>query len=302
MFQLETSLAESNHILSQRDALLSGMDDGLIAWDSNNRLSYMNQQAEKLLGFDKDRVIGKSLESMLLFPPLLQAAISQEQPLSRVDITFECLERFIEATVSLKPVAHESYLLFFHPPETAKAHLQHRAGSNIRLSFDSFIARSNQMKQVITIAKRASKTASPVLLLGENGTGKRQLAMAIHNQGLRNHGPFICVNCQDLSMDQMMRELFGTDEGEGQSSKAEQANGGTLYLEHIECLSKPAQTMLLQMLRNNTTSRYQSNRLIPVRLNLICSSQLDPQTLLQQVHFSHQLYYAISPIELHIPP
>lgn len=300
MLQLEVSLSESNYIISQRDALFAGVDNGLIAWDSDNRISYINEQAEHLLNIDKQLIVGKSLTSMLLFPPLLQTAINEAQPLVRVAITFECAGDFIEATVSLKPVADKSYLLFLHPLEINSAHSQHQAGSNVRLSFDSFVTQSPQMKQLITIAKRTCKSNSSLLLLGENGTGKRQLAMAIHNHGLRSHGPFISVNCAGFEAEQMMTELFGNDNEH--PAKVEQANGGTLYLEHIEGLTPPAQAQLLHLLKSNTIHHYQSNRLIVVRLNLICSSQLDVDTLLQKIHFSRQLYYEISPLELRIPP
>lgn len=302
MLKLEGSLSESNSILSQRDALLAGIDEGLIAWDSYNRISYINEQAEHLLNIEKQQIVGKSLKSMLLFPPLIQTAISEEQSLVRVDVTFECAGNFIEATVSLKAVADKSYLLFLHPLEINRADSQHQAGSNVRLSFDYFVAQSPQMKQLITIAKRTCKSNSSLLLLGENGIGKRQLAMSIHNHGLRSHGPFISVNCAGFEADQMMIELFGSDNDQDHPAKVEQANGGTLYLEHIESLTPLAQAQLLHMLKNDTIHYHQSKRMILVRLNLICSSQLDVDTLLQQIHFSRQLYYAISPVELRMPP
>lgn len=301
MLKLESSLSESNYILSQRNALLASIDEGVIAWDSYNRISYINEQAEYLLNVDKRMIVGKSLKSMLLFPPLVQMAISEAQPLVRVDVTFECAGDFIEASVSLQPVADKSYLLFVHPPEKNRARSQHQAGSNVRLSFDSFIAQSPKMKQLITIAKRTCKSNSSLLLLGENGTGKRHLAMAIHNHGLRSHGPFISVNCAGFEAEQIMTELFGSD-NDDHPAKLEQANGGTLYLEHIESLTPPAQAQLLHMLKNKTIHRYQSKRIIVVRLNLICSSQLDVDTLLQKVYFSRQLYYEISHVELRIPP
>lgn len=302
MLKLESTLSESNYILSQRDALLAGIDEGVIAWDSYNRISYINEQAKHLLNIDKQQIVGKSLKSILLFPPLVQTAINEAQPLVRVDVTFECEGDFIEATVSLQPIADKSYLLFVHPPELNRARSQHQAGSNVRLSFDSFVAQSPQMKQLITIAKRACKSNSSLLLLGENGTGKRHLAMAIHNHGLRSHGPFISVNCAGFEADQMMTELFGSEDGQDHPGKVEQANGGTLYLEHIESLTPPAQAQLLHMLKNNTIYRYQSKSMMIVRLNLICSSQLDVDTLLQQIYFSRQLYYGISPVELRMPP
>ncbi|MCG7588688.1 dihydroxyacetone kinase operon transcriptional regulator DhaR, partial [Photobacterium sp. OFAV2-7] len=300
--QLEKNLADSNIILSQRDAVLECMDDGLIAWDHNSCITFINNQAADIFKLQKDRVIGTLLHEIIMLPPLIKSGIENQNTLSHIDITFECQGDFIEALVTLRPLNDGSFLFFLHPLETFRKLAQRQLGGNVRLSFDSLTADSVKMKQVLMLAKRAAKSNNPILLRGEEGIGKRQLALAIHDTSKMNSGPFITVNCQAIQPEKMVKELLGTDEGEGQASKFELANGGTLYLEHVEFLCSEVQSALLQILKSNLAMRANSSRMIPVNFQLITCTRADLELYVSQHSFRRQLYYAISPVEINIPP
>ncbi|WCE31727.1 dihydroxyacetone kinase operon transcriptional regulator DhaR [Vibrio sp. SCSIO 43137] len=299
---IDKTLTESNQILCQRNAVLECMDDGVVSWDKDERITFVNQVASEKLKLNKDKVLYKPFREMVTLPPALKNGWEQRKKISHVDVIIECQGDFIEVLATLRPLSDGGCLLFIHPLETIRRLAQRQLGANADLSFDSLVAHSKKMKQVITLAKRAAKVKDPVLLRGESGVGKGQIAMALHNYSQNSEGPFLTVNCKSIAPENMLRTLFGTDEGEGAASKFELANGGTLYLEQVEYLSEEAQSALLQMLKTNILVRDSSSRMIPVNFQLITSTNVDLEQYVSKHNFRRQLYYAIGAIELMIPP
>lgn len=302
LLQLESSLSDSNLLLGQRNAVLECMDDGIIAWDQDLRITLINNQAASKFKLEKDRVIGIHLEKIIMLPPVIKSGIQARQKLSHLEITFECQGEFIEALVTLRPLHDGGFLFFLHPLETMRRFAQRHIGNNVELSFDSLVTNSKKMKKIQTIAKRAAKTNDPILLRGEDGVGKNKIALAMHHLSDKSKGPFITINCKSMQPENMVRELLGTDDGEGQASKFELANGGTIYLEQVEFLCSEVQSALLQMLKTNLLIRANSNRMIPINFQLITCTSADLEQYVNQGTFRRHLYYAISAIELNIPP
>ncbi|GLO60329.1 sigma-54-dependent Fis family transcriptional regulator [Vibrio sp. MACH09] len=299
---IDKTLTESNQILCQRNAVLECMDDGVISWDKDERITFVNLVASEKLQLKKDEVLYRPLREVITLPPALKNGLETRKKLSHLDVIIECQSDFVELLVTLRPLSDGGCQLFIHPLEAIRRLAQRQLGANADLSFDSLVANSKKMKQVITLAKRAAKVKDPVLLRGESGVGKGQIAMALHNHSLFNKGPFLTVNCKSIAPENMLRTLFGTDEGEGVASKIELVNGGTLYLERVEYLSGEAQSALLQTLKTNILVRDNSSRMIPVNFQLITSTSADLEQYVSKQNFRRQLYYAIGAIELMIPP
>lgn len=302
LLQLERHLSDANILLGQRNAVLECMDDGIIAWDQDLRITLINNQAASKFKLEKDRVIGIPLEKLIMLPPIIKSGILARKKLSHLEITFESQGEFIEALVTLRPLHDGSFLFFLHPLETMRRFAQRHIGSNVELSFNSLVTHSKKMQKIQTIAKRAAKANDPILLKGEDGVGKNKIALAIHHLSDKNKGPFITINCKSIAPENMLKELLGSDDGEGQASKFELARGGTIYLEQIEFLCTEVQSALLQMLKTNLLMRANSNRMIPIDFQLITSTTADLEQYVNQGSFRRQLYYTISSVELDIPP
>jgi len=291
-----------NRLTCAHNATLECMDDGLLAWDEENRITMVNHQSERLLNIKASQVLDKEIFSVLRFPPNVLNSIESGATINRKLTTVEVRGEFVEAIITLRPLKDGTHLLFLHPIDKIRELAQQQIGGSARYTFSTLPVISRKMKHVITLAKRAIKSKSPILITGDEGVGKATLAMAIHNESAYKEGPFITLNCRSINTEQLVKETLGYDEGQGMPSKFELAHGGTLFLEKVEHLSPDLQAVLLKLLKTRLTSRSDSLRLIPVDFQLITSTASDISEYVTQRSFGRQLYYEISSNELHILP
>ena len=291
-----------NRLMCTHNATMECMDDGILSWNDENRITMVNYQAERLLNINTLEVIDKDVFSIMRFPPNILTKIDSKEIIRRKQTTVEVNGEFIEAIITLRPLSDGAYLLFVHPIDKIRELAQQQIGGSARYTFDTLPAISRSMKHIITVAKRATKSKAPIFITGEEGVGKTDLAMAIHNESDFKEGPFITLNCRSVNSEQMIRETLGYDEDSGLPSKFELAHSGSLYLEKIEYLCPELQAVILKLLKTGLVSRSDSQRLIPVKFQLITSSSSDINEYVAQRSFGRQLYYEISSNELHIPP
>lgn len=164
------------------------------------------------------------------------------------------------------------------------------------------------MEQVLATAGRVAATDANILLLGENGTGKSQLAAHIHKTSHRSDKPFVVVDLGSLSENLFESELFGhvkgafTDAREDRAGRFEEAKGGTIFLDEIGNLPLALQSKLLTVIQERRVTRVGSNKAIPVDVRLICATNLDIDKMVADKQFRQDLLYRINTIELILPP
>jgi arginine utilization regulatory protein len=176
-----------------------------------------------------------------------------------------------------------------------------------RFTFDSIIGNSPALKQVIDSAKRATRTSSYVLIVGETGTGKELFAQSIHNGSSRFSAPFISQNCAALPDNLIESLLFGTKRGAftgaiDQPGLFEQANGGTLLLDEINSLNLNLQAKLLCVLQEKTIRRVGDTKDIPVDVRVIANTNEEPIYAIRNNHLREDLYYRLGVVTIFIPP
>ncbi|MGY3945196.1 dihydroxyacetone kinase operon transcriptional regulator DhaR [Aeromonas tecta] len=302
LLQMETLMQESQHHLSELYALLDGMDDGVLAWDPQGKLRYLNALAARRLRLDPDLCLGQPLEQHLLLPQRLRLAIEGQTPLSHVEVTLERAGEFINALISLKPLPGPdgvSFIALLHPLDRLRAINQLRQTVP---ELTALVGESSAMRKLLRHARQAAQSQGPILLRGEEEVGKVQLAEAIHFGSERAAGPLIILNCQALPSDRMALELMGSDEaGQERAGKFELAHGGTLVLEQIEYLPAPMQAALLQLLKTGRIQRFDSARILPLKLRIIATSSAALEQRVQEGQFGRQLLYALQACELWVP-
>ncbi|TPW17231.1 MAG: Fis family transcriptional regulator [Halothiobacillaceae bacterium] len=172
----------------------------------------------------------------------------------------------------------------------------------------NLIGESKAFERVMVDIGKYSKCAAPVLILGETGTGKEQIARAIHYQSVDDGKPFVAVNCGALPDNLVENELFGhsrgayTDAKESQAGLIEQAEGGTLFLDEIEALTHKGQVVLLRFLQDYEYRPLGSQRSRQAHLRLITASNEPLEQLIGDGCFRKDLYYRLNILSLHLPP
>ncbi|NGZ14731.1 PTS-dependent dihydroxyacetone kinase operon transcriptional regulator DhaR [Vibrio aestuarianus] len=288
-----------NSLLSAHNAALDYMEDGVITWDSEQIISYVSPQVGTLLNVDGNTLLGRNIFRAIRFAPHVTRNIEQEESVRRHQTTFEIDDQFVEAVVTYQYSSDGTNLLFIHPVELVEQTYRPAVVSDIRYSFDSLSYTSPQMQHLISVARRLMNSREPILITGDEGVGKEQLALVMHNESHYCGGHYVSFNCGSFEKTQLVEELFGIDE---QQSKFELANNGTLHISQIEALNMKSQLMLLKLIDSGATTRSDSYQAIKVNLQLIVSSSKDLRECVEQGQFSRQLYYALSSNELHIPP
>lgn len=169
------------------------------------------------------------------------------------------------------------------------------------------IGESPAIKKILTIVDKVAPTDARILITGANGTGKELVAHRIYEQSLRNHQPFIEVNCAAIPSELIESELFGHEKGSFTSAikqrigKFEQADGGTLFLDEIGDMSLAAQAKVLRVLQEKKITRVGGEKSIPVNVRIISATNKNLQEEINAGRFREDLYHRLGVILLSVP-
>ena len=178
-----------------------------------------------------------------------------------------------------------------------------------RYTFASFVGTSPAAVEVKRQARRAAQSGSPVLLLGETGTGKELLAHAIHAASRRASGPFVSVNIAAVPDTLLEAEFFGVAPGaytgaerKGRVGKFKLADGGTLFLDEIGDMPPGLQAKLLRALQEGEIEPLGSNQLVPFDARVVAATSRDLPALVASGQFREDRYYRLNVLPVRVPP
>jgi transcriptional regulator with GAF, ATPase, and Fis domain len=175
-------------------------------------------------------------------------------------------------------------------------------------AFRSLIGSSPAWARVLDSIRLVAATESPVLLLGETGTGKEEAARALHRLSARPRGPFVAVNCSALPAALAESELFGHEKGSFTGAQAlrrgrfELADGGTLFLDEIGELPLEIQPKLLRALQEGRFERVGGERAVEVGVRLVAATHVDLERAVGEGRFREDLYYRLAVFPIRLPP
>ncbi|MCT8138766.1 sigma 54-interacting transcriptional regulator [Anaerobacillus sp. CMMVII] len=180
-------------------------------------------------------------------------------------------------------------------------------GGNTRYTFESIIGESKAIKEVIENSKRATRTSSSVLIIGETGTGKELFSQSIHHGSDRSNKPFISQNCAALPDNLIESLLFGTKKGAftgaiDHPGLLEQAEGGTILLDEINSLNPALQAKLLRAIQEKSIRRVGDTKDKDIDVRIIATINEDPIEAIANNRLRKDLYYRLSVVSLVIPP
>jgi two-component system C4-dicarboxylate transport response regulator DctD len=147
-----------------------------------------------------------------------------------------------------------------------------------------------------------------VLILGETGAGKEQVARALHEGGNRAARPFVAINCGAIPDSMFESEMFGHEAGaftgaaKRRIGKIEHAGAGTLFLDEVESMPLALQVKLLRVLQDRTLERLGGNAAVPVRCRVVAATKVDLKQLADAGRFRADLYYRLNVVTVPLPP
>ena len=170
------------------------------------------------------------------------------------------------------------------------------------------IGESNAMQEIFSTVEKLRHTDANILILGENGTGKDLVARALYHHSPRAGQVFVGIDLGSIPEQLFESELFGyekgafTDARRDKPGRMEVATGGTLFLDEIGNLSMPMQAKLLTAIEKQQITRLGATRPVSIDVRLICATNMNIRSMVEEGTFRQDLLYRINTIELHIPP
>jgi len=241
----------------------------------------------------------KEIQSKFLFVPCIM--ISGH---GNIDIAVKAIRSGASDYIE-KPFEAERLLITLERVlELSKLKKEHkelwlRAGGELELIGESIL-----IKKIHALIKKVSPTGSRILITGEYGTGKETLARLIHLNSKRSLGPFIVLNSQILSNDELEELLFGEEDSDGRIIRIgllEQANNGTLFIDEVASLTSEAQAFFIKALQGNSYKRKNGTSLINVDVRVISSSSIEIHNKILDKTFSEDLYYRLNVVPIEMP-
>lgn len=293
------------------------IDVGLHVIDASGKTVIYNKKMMEIEEMDVHEVLHKRLYDVFMFndgqeSTLMKALIERKRTNNIKQTYFNNRGQKITTMNQSVPIEDNGSVIGAVEIATDVTKLErmfdsHQTNKDRHYSFQSIIGESKTIKDTIETAKRATRTSSSVLIVGETGTGKEIFAQSIHYQSVRAHKPFISQNCAAMPDNLIESILFGTKKGAftGATDRPglfEQAEGGTLLLDEINSLSPHLQAKLLRAIQEKTIRRIGATKDTPIDVRIIATINEDPIEAIQQERLRKDLYYRLSVVSLFIPP
>jgi transcriptional regulator with PAS, ATPase and Fis domain len=162
--------------------------------------------------------------------------------------------------------------------------------------------------RVLEVAEKLAETATTLLITGESGTGKDQLARWIHQRGARCDAPFLKIDCASLPSELVESELFGHERGAFTGAVArkpgrlEMAQGGTIVLDEVAALAPGMQAKLLRVLEERTFERLGGNETLRMDARLMALTNTDLTRAVTAGRFREDLFFRLNVLAIPVPP
>lgn len=182
------------------------------------------------------------------------------------------------------------------------------AAGDLRNNYADLIGSSPSMHHMRQLIDRFAKVNSPIVIIGETGSGKELIARNIHNSSSRRKGKFMALNCGAISPQLVQSELFGHEKGSftGANSRKigiiEATQGGTLLLDEIGDLPLEAQVNFLRFLQERTITRVGGTEEIAVDIRIIAATHVNLEQAVAHGKFREDLLYRLNVLKIEVPP
>jgi len=175
-------------------------------------------------------------------------------------------------------------------------------------AFHGMIGRSRKMRVMFDQLREIANAQGPALIQGESGVGKELVAKALHELSPRSKSPFLAVNCAGIPADLLESEFFGHEEGaftgavKRRQGLFQRTHNGSLLLDEIGEMPYNLQSKLLRVLQDGSFRPVGSNKEQKVDVRIICSTNQELDSLIDEGRFRQDLYYRLETFSISVPP
>lgn len=309
--KINKQLMENNN---QLKAILESVSDGAV-YISDNKITQINEEMMCLLGQKSRKVINEDAEKVIVTDPEIGKLLKKKtDAAANTKITLFSGEKSYNCIVSKRRVYGSDkeeigQVLIFKQVEGINKLAKTINMYAARYQFEDIIGKSEALKKVINLAKKAAEHDARIVIEGESGTGKEMFAQAIHNAGHRRNKPFVALDCGAIPKELFESTLFGYEPGaftgakdEGNTGAFELANTGTLFLDEIGNLPPDMQIKLLRVLQEGTIMRVGGTKPIYTDVRVIAATNFNLKTLVDEGDFREDLYYRLNVVYIKTPP
>lgn len=297
------------------DTILNSLAEGVITVDKEFKITFINEAATKMTGFQRDEVIGKICKNVFK-----SEYCSENCPIARIlkfgksifdyDSQIECKD-----SIPI-PIRLNAALLKDENDNPSGGVITFRDISILKKiegllqeesNFHGIISNSKTMKDIFTLVEQIADSDAPVLITGETGTGKELIANAIQTLSKRNNSKYVKVNCSVIPANLLASELFGhakgayTDAQKERVGRFELADGGTIFLDEIGEMPLQMQPQILRVVQDGTFERLGESTTKSVDVRIITATNIDLEKAIAEGKFREDLLYRLNVIHINLP-
>ncbi len=311
---------KTEQFLEALEPILNHVDEGILIAEQTDLVLYYNSRFRELVSLPEESNLTSlhELKSFNIKKLILRAAIDagEVDAASRPTGSFVEFEHTIELENSSRPIHVRSGLISM--PSSSKLvrvimvkdRTEHKQLAAVlsRGSDSGLITNDTQMLEIIARLEQIAPSQAFVLLQGESGTGKTQLARYLHQQSARSKGAYVEVNCAAIPHSLIESELFGHVKGaftgahQRREGRFQAANGGTLFLDEISEIPLELQAKLLRAVQDQCFEMVGSDKTIKVDVRVISATNRNLRDAVDEGHFRADLFYRLAVIPINIPP
>ena len=318
-----------NSLSKELEEILEGSFDGILVTDKDTNVLYANKSYERVAEIPLSDLEGhamKDLYNPVWLPNSVASIVAEEKrPVSKRQV----VKSGRHIMVTGRPVFDEEgeiKKIVINARDISEIYdlreelIESRATNKMytdRFDYDDaididkeggIVAVSKPMRRIITLAEKIAPFQATVLISGESGVGKEEVAKFIHKNSTRKDKPFIPVNCGAIPHDLLESELFGYEKGAftgaistGKMGLAEAADGGTIFLDEIGETTLEFQVKLLRFLETGEIRRVGSTQSKNVDARVIAATNKDLMELVREGKFRDDLFYRLNVVQINVP-
>lgn len=327
---LRSELSHQKEMTKELEEILEGSFDGILVTDAEGKVLYVNSSYERVTEIRKKDLEGKYMKDLMnpVWMPNSVAYVvaEQKQPVSKRQIVksgrhiivtgrpvFNKKGDIKKIVINARDIT-EIYELteeLQQSKEMGKQYLESFSdytASDEKDGKNTILAVSKEMQDVLILAEKVANFHATVLILGESGVGKEEMAKFIHGNSLRSDDPFITLNCGAIPANLLESELFGYEKGaftgamqSGKEGLLEAVDGGTVFLDEIGETPLDFQVKLLRFLENKEVRRVGSLETRHVDVRIIAATNRDLAAMVEEGTFREDLYYRLNVVQIEVP-